>query len=206
MFLGLVAFIVISPRVWPEAAAAPVTAGDGDGDGDAPEASPALEHDGTARALDGGLLLLGLAALTLGAALVRHVNPTSLRDAQLQLVLLGAMLAGWASFTWSFARVEWDFVFDWMTTEQSLKYVGVLAPLIAARFVIPMLLFRRVFAFLFPDTEQEVRRGAFMLLAFKMFSLLAVTAGLGYHLPGTSIFLEGIQHLVITGLLMLALL
>ena len=67
MFLGLVAFIVISPRVWPEAAAAPVTAGDGDGDGDAPEASPALEHDGTARALDGGLLLLGLAALTLGA-------------------------------------------------------------------------------------------------------------------------------------------
>jgi cation:H+ antiporter len=59
MFLGLVAFIVISPRLWPEATAAV--------DVDADEAPRALEHDGTARALDGGLLLLGLAGLTLGA-------------------------------------------------------------------------------------------------------------------------------------------
>ncbi len=59
MFLGLVAFIVISPRLWPEAAAAT--------DADAAGASRALEHDGTARALEGGLLLLGLAGLTLGA-------------------------------------------------------------------------------------------------------------------------------------------
>ena len=59
MFLGLAAFIVVSPRLWPETAA---TAG-----ADAAEASRALEQDGTARVLDGGLLLLGLAGLTLGA-------------------------------------------------------------------------------------------------------------------------------------------
>ena len=59
MFLGLAAFIVVSPRLWPETAA---TAG-----ADAAEASRALEQDGTARVLEGGLLLLGLAGLTLGA-------------------------------------------------------------------------------------------------------------------------------------------
>ena len=59
MFLGLAAFIVVSPRLWPETAA---TAG-----ADAAEASRALEQDGTALVLEGGLLLLGLAGLTLGA-------------------------------------------------------------------------------------------------------------------------------------------
>ena len=59
MFLGLVLFIVVSPRLWPETAATAV--------GHAAEASRAPEHDGKARALDGGLLLLGLAGLTLGA-------------------------------------------------------------------------------------------------------------------------------------------
>ena len=61
MFLGLVLFIVVSPRLWPEAAAT------ADADAAAAEAPRALEHDRTARVLDGGLLLLGLAGLTLGA-------------------------------------------------------------------------------------------------------------------------------------------
>ena len=61
MFLGLVLFIVVSPRLWPEAAAT------ADADAAAAEAPRAPEHDRTARVLDGGLLLLGLAGLTLGA-------------------------------------------------------------------------------------------------------------------------------------------
>ena len=61
MFLGLVLFIVVSPRLWPEAAAT------ADADTAAAEAPRAPEHDRTARVLDGGLLLLGLAGLTLGA-------------------------------------------------------------------------------------------------------------------------------------------
>ena len=59
MFAGLLAFIAISPRLWPESAAAV--------EAEASEAARTLPRDGRARALEGGLLLVGLAALTVGA-------------------------------------------------------------------------------------------------------------------------------------------
>jgi cation:H+ antiporter len=59
MFAGLLAFIVISPRLWPEPAAA--------SEGETAEATAALPRDARGRALQGGVLLLGLAGLTIGA-------------------------------------------------------------------------------------------------------------------------------------------
>ncbi|MEZ4501990.1 MAG: calcium/sodium antiporter [Dehalococcoidia bacterium] len=59
MFLGLIAFVAISPRLWPEAAAAI--------EAEAAEAARQLTPSTTARLTEGGMLVAGLAALTFGA-------------------------------------------------------------------------------------------------------------------------------------------
>ena len=59
MFLGLIAFVVISPRLWPEAAAAI--------EADAEDAARHLAPSTSARFTEGGMLIAGLAALTFGA-------------------------------------------------------------------------------------------------------------------------------------------
>ena len=59
MFLGLIAFVAISPRVWPEAAAAI--------EAEAAETARELAPSTSARLTEGGMLVAGLAALTFGA-------------------------------------------------------------------------------------------------------------------------------------------
>ncbi len=59
MFAGLAGFIVISPRLWPEAAAAI--------EDEVSEATRAIDAGFRARGIEIGLLVAGLAALTLGA-------------------------------------------------------------------------------------------------------------------------------------------
>ena len=62
LFAGLLAFIAISPRLWPEATAAAVTE-----EGVEQPGAPRAASPWRPRMIDGGLLVAGLAALTLGA-------------------------------------------------------------------------------------------------------------------------------------------
>ena len=84
MFAGLVAFIAISPRLWPETAAV-VEAG-------ASEATRTLPRDGRARALQGGLLLLGLAALTVGADTAVRGAVSVAKSAGMSEIAIGATI------------------------------------------------------------------------------------------------------------------
>lgn len=59
MFVGLIAFVVISPRLWPDAAAAVQD--------EVSEATRRIAVTVRSRAVEGGMLVAGLAALTLGA-------------------------------------------------------------------------------------------------------------------------------------------
>ncbi len=84
MFTGLLAFIVISPRLWPEPAAATE-------DGSA-EAAAALPRDARSRALQGGVLLVGLAGLTIGAEIAVRGAVSIAERAAISEVAIGATI------------------------------------------------------------------------------------------------------------------
>lgn len=84
MFAGLIAFIVISPRLWPEAAGAI--------EGETSEAATKLPRDLRARALQGGVLVLGLAGLTIGAEIAVRGAVSIAERAAISEVAIGATI------------------------------------------------------------------------------------------------------------------
>ena len=87
LFAGLVAFIAISPRLWPELTAEATTEAAAGERGDPRPASPWRP-----RAIDGGLLVAGLAALTLGADTAVRGAVAVAERAQLSETAIGATI------------------------------------------------------------------------------------------------------------------
>ncbi len=133
----------------------------------------------------------------------------SLKDAgtaaYLLLLACGVWAAGWAGLAWTFHRLEWGFLYDWLDTGFVEDNSGLFLPGIVVRFVIPMIMMRIALAAGTGAARPYPQRAAALLAGLKTLSVLFITLGIGLHVFGDDVYLDGVQQTGIWCLLSAAL-
>lgn len=146
------------------------------------------------------------AAMRLSAWLVqRFARGRWARSSYPFLLLLGVLASGWGTLAWTFHRLEWGFLYEWFAAGTVEDKVAFFAPLIALRYVLPMLVVRTLLAeFLEPGTPYP-RRRITMCAGVKVLSLVFIALGMGFTHAGSDVYFEAVQESTIWLVMLLAL-
>jgi hypothetical protein len=112
------------------------------------------------------------------------------------------MAVGWSIFTWSISQLEWGFLYDWLDAATVERHAAFLWPLILARFAIPLLIVRFVFAERFGRRLAPLR-GAWVFVGVKALTVVLVACGAGWVSVETDVYLsaahQGTVWLIVMG-------
>ena len=143
-----------------------------------------------------------LAAVFLSGRLVRDVVPLERRRiGYAALLFLSLIATGWVTFAWTVHRLEWAFLYEWFRAPFVERHVGVFLPLIIGRYLLPLVVARRLLSSAFGPDEPYPGRAISGFAGLKIASLFLMTVGIGYTSQTTEIYLEGAEETAIAGVL-----
>lgn len=153
-----------------------------------------------------GLILLGVLALSV-SFVTRVVPEKDLAKARLFLLMMGVLGAGWGTLAFTTHRLEWSFLYDWLSHSTVEHHVGLFTPLMLARYMAPVLIARILVeeAIREPAERAALSSAAVRVLGAKLAGLAFVLAGIGYYSPLTNVYLEAVEEAAIFFVLALGL-
>ena len=93
-------------------------------------------RDGTRASVPAG------AAFTASAELGRRLGPRDAAWWWTSLAGVSTLLGGWIAFDWSFQRLEWSFLYTFVSPQRAIELAGLLIPVILVRHLLPFFAFR----------------------------------------------------------------
>lgn len=153
-----------------------------------------------------GLILLAVLVSSL-PFVTRAVPERDLGKARLFLLMMGVLSAGWGSLAFTTHRLEWGFLYDWLSHATVEHHVGLFTPLMLARYLAPVLIARILIeeAIREPAERAQLSSAALQVLGAKLAGLAFVLAGIGYYSPLTNVYLEAVEEAAIFFVLALGL-
>jgi hypothetical protein len=118
---------------------------------------------------------------------------------------MSALVTGWVTLAWTFHRLEWGLLYDLLGAELVERHAGLFIPIIALRYVIPIVLARILLAEAFGDRWRYPQLGITLVAGARTLSLLFVTLGIGHHQVRSDMYLEAVQETAIWAIVTLAL-
>lgn len=153
-----------------------------------------------------GAILLGV--LSLSVPFVSKVVPAKdLLGARLLLLMLGLLSAGWGTLAFTTHRLEWAFLYDWLSHATVEHHVGLFTPLMLARYMAPVLIARILVEESLHSSEERhaLTSAGLRVVGAKLAALAFVLAGIGYYSPLTNVYLEAVEEAAIFFVLALGL-
>jgi hypothetical protein len=117
------------------------------------------------------------------------------------LLLSGVWACGWVTLAWTFHRLEWGFLYDWLDAALVEARAGVFIALIVVRYAIPLVMVRMVLAAELGDLWPYPQRIIALLTGLKTLAALSMAVGMGFFLAGNDFYLEAVQETAIWAVL-----
>ena len=121
-------------------------------------------------------------------------------------LFLGLVGVGWMTLGWGLARVEWGFLFDFVSHDLVSRRIGHFLPLILLRYVFPVLVVRMLVSEVLVGKTTLPRRTLGLALGLKYVVLMATLLGVGASSGGSALYVGvlvqiGVFLLLAVGLL-----
>ena len=129
-----------------------------------------------------------------------------LQRAAMLTLFLGLVGVGWMTLGWGLARVEWGFLFDFVSHDLVSRRIGHFLPLILLRYVFPVLVVRMLVSEVLVGKTTLPRRTLGLALGLKYVVLMATLLGVGASSGGSALYVGvlvqiGVFLLLAVGLL-----
>jgi hypothetical protein len=140
-------------------------------------------------------LELSLAALRVSQLLADVLAaPGRRRQWDLWLEAMALVVVAWSTLALTLHRLEWRFLYDFVSPPVVERRVGLFLPLILARYTLPLVLARRLLAEARERTPDDHWLGSYAVAAAKVVTLTLIATGYGLFDPTSELFAEAVQN------------
>lgn len=132
----------------------------------------------------------------------------SVRDLQLTGILilfLGIVGVGWMTLGWGLGRVEWGFLFDFVSPDLVSQRMGHFYPLILIRYVIPVMVIRLLVTEVLVGKTLVPRRLMAFLVGLKYVMSLGILLGITVTTSASAVYVGALSHIAVFLLLIIGL-
>jgi hypothetical protein len=132
----------------------------------------------------------------------------SVRDLQITGILilfLGIVGVGWMTLGWSLGRIEWGFLFDFVSPDLVSRRMGHFYPLILIRYVIPVMVIRLLVTEVLLGKTLMPRRLMAFLVGLKYVMSLGILLGIAVTTSASAVYVGALSHIAVFLLLIIGL-
>jgi hypothetical protein len=132
----------------------------------------------------------------------------SVRDLQITGILilfLGIVGVGWMTLGWSLGRVEWGFLFDFVSPDLVSRRMGHFYPLILIRYVIPVMVIRLLVTEVLVGKTLVPMRWMAFLVGLKYVMSLGILLGIAVTTSASAVYVGALSHIAVFLLLIIGL-
>ena len=123
----------------------------------------------------------------------------------LWLEAMALVVSAWSTLALTLHRLEWRFLYDFVSPPVVERRIGLFLPLILARYAIPLVLARRLLSEARAPESGSTWRGAVGVAGAKLVTLTLVATGYGLFDPTNELFTEAVQNVLTFSVPLLAL-